>query len=145
MTELNREPPAPLVTVASLLRTPERIEANIGTMHGSRSGRRPHHIGAPPGRPGFGAGQPFLAHQHMITRRPKKCRHLTMMTMPRRSKSSADQARIRPADQRSAGAQPPRNTVESGSTNISAEIITARFAAAVVSSLLTCSMVAPVR
>jgi len=37
------------------------------------------------------------------------------------------------------------NTVENPSTNITAEIITARFEAASVSSLATCSMVAPVR
>ena len=46
---------------------------------------------------------------------------------------------------RAALAPSATNTVEKPSTNITAEIITARFAAAVVSSLLTWSMVAPVR
>ena len=69
---------------------------------------------------------------------------MTMMTMPATIDSSADQVRIRPPISE-ALAPSATKTVEKPSTNISAEIITARFDAAAVSSLLTCSMVAPVR
>ena len=69
---------------------------------------------------------------------------MMMMTMPARIESSADQARIRPPT-KEALAPSATNTVVKPSTNISAEAITARFEAWLVSSLLTCSMVAPVR
>ena len=67
-----------------------------------------------------------------------------MMTMPARIASCADQARIRPPI-REALAPSSTNTVEKPSTNSSAEIITARRDEDSVSSLATCSMVAPVR
>jgi hypothetical protein len=67
-----------------------------------------------------------------------------MMTTPAMIESSADQARIRPPI-REALAPSATNTVEKPSTNKSAEVITARLEAATVSSLATCSMVAPVR
>ena len=69
---------------------------------------------------------------------------MMMMTMPATIESSADQARIRPPI-REALAPSATNTVEKPSTNISAEAITARLEACAVSSLATCSMVAPVR
>ena len=50
---------------------------------------------------------------------------MTMMTMPATIESSADQARIRPPI-REALAPSATNTVEKPSTNITAEIITAR-------------------
>ena len=69
---------------------------------------------------------------------------MTMMTMPATIDSSADQARIRlPISE--ALAPSATNTVEKPSTNMPAEIITARFEEDSVSSLATCSMVAPVR
>ena len=64
--------------------------------------------------------------------------------MPATIDSCADQARIR-LPIRLALAPSATNTVEKPSTNINAEIITARFDAGAVSSLATCSMVAPVR
>jgi hypothetical protein len=69
---------------------------------------------------------------------------MTIMTRPARIESSADHARIRPPI-REALAPSATNTVEKPSTNITAEIITARCDADSVSSLATCSMVAPVR
>ena len=69
---------------------------------------------------------------------------MMMITMPATIESSADQARIRPPT-REALAPSATNTVEKPSTNISAEAITARLEACDVSSLATCSMVAPVR
>ena len=67
-----------------------------------------------------------------------------MMTMPATIDNSADQARIRPPTS-DALAPSATNTVEKPSTNIIAEIITARLEACAPSSLATCSMVAPVR
>ena len=69
---------------------------------------------------------------------------MMMITMPARIESSADQARISPPT-REALAPSATKTVEKPSTNISADAITARLEACVVSSLATCSMVAPVR
>ena len=69
---------------------------------------------------------------------------MTMMTMPATIDSSADQARINPPISE-ALAPSATNTVEKPSTNITADIITARFEADSVSSFSTCSMVAPVR
>ena len=67
-----------------------------------------------------------------------------MMTMPATIESSADQARIRPPISE-ALAPSATNTVEKPSTNNAADIITARLEDDTVSSLATCSMVAPVR
>ncbi len=69
---------------------------------------------------------------------------MMMMTMPATIESCADQARIS-APTSDALAPSATNTVEKPSTNISAEIITARREDVAVSSLATCSMVAPVR
>ncbi|MGY4314333.1 hypothetical protein ACVWW1_003660 [Bradyrhizobium sp. JR3.5] len=69
---------------------------------------------------------------------------MMMMTMPARIESSADQARTSPPTI-DALAPSATNTVEKPSTNMTAEIITARLEAAVAPSWLTCSMVAPVR
>ncbi len=66
-----------------------------------------------------------------------------MMTMPATIESSADQARINPPI-REALAPSATNTVENPSTNMSADIITARLEDDT-PSLATCSMVAPVR
>ena len=69
---------------------------------------------------------------------------MMMMTMPARIDNSADQARMNPPI-KEALAPSATNTVEKPSTNISAELITARLEACTLSSLATCSMVAPVR
>ena len=69
---------------------------------------------------------------------------MMMITMPATIDSSADQARINPPISE-ALAPSATNTVEKPSTNIPADIITARRDADFVSSLATCSMVAPVR
>ena len=69
---------------------------------------------------------------------------MMMMTMPARIESCADQARIRPPIS-DALAPSATNTVEKPSTNSTAAIITARRDEDFVSSLATCSMVAPVR
>ena len=69
---------------------------------------------------------------------------MTMMTMPATIESSADQARIKPPI-REALAPSATNTVEKPSTNMTADIITARCEDDTVSSFSTCSMVAPVR
>ncbi len=69
---------------------------------------------------------------------------MMMMTMPARIDSCADHARIRPPI-REALAPSATNTVVKPSTSMPAAAITARLEACVVSSLLTCSMVAPVR
>ena len=67
-----------------------------------------------------------------------------MITTPARIDSCADQARMNPPT-REALAPSATNTVEKPSTNISADVITARREACTPSSLATCSMVAPVR
>ena len=69
---------------------------------------------------------------------------MTMMTMPATIESSADQARINPPISE-ALAPSATNTVEKPSTNMTADIMIARFEDDTVSSLATCSMVAPVR
>ena len=67
-----------------------------------------------------------------------------MMTIPATTASSADQAWISPPIS-DALAPSATNTVEKPSTNMAADIITARFDDDTVSSLATCSMAAPVR
>ncbi len=67
-----------------------------------------------------------------------------MMMMPATIESSADQARTN-APTRDALAPSATNTVEKPSTNMTADIITARLEDDTAPSLATCSMVAPVR
>ena len=69
---------------------------------------------------------------------------MMMITIPAAIDSSADQVRIRPPT-KLALAPSATNTVEKPSTNVSAEISTARRDADGVSPVATCSMVAPVR
>ena len=69
---------------------------------------------------------------------------MTMMTIPARTDSSADQARTNPPITE-ALAPSATNTVEKPSTNMTAETITARLEDETASPSATCSMVAPVR
>src|ERR1700681_1400768 len=69
---------------------------------------------------------------------------MTMMTIPATIASSADQAWIKPPIS-DALAPSATNTVEKPSTNMAADVITARLEDDTVSSLATCSMVAPGR